>query len=336
LPLRLAAAVPVSQQGMASAAVRLARAFLRVLRFAILVGCLYALAYLRRDVPVWAYFAVPAASVAVLYLVMGHERRFRWLALYIVGFATFVQVRTLADETGIPAQFSYPIVMESFLFLGATPTVWLQERLYSDEGLGAVDYASGLVYVSYFFAVHVTALVLFLRSSSNLAKFCIAVLATLWTGVAVCFILPTAPPWLASEVGQLDGITRIMPMVTGVFSGSAYETGNRIAGSNEVAAMPSLHMAVTVVIALLVCDASRRWGPIRYLAFAYPAAMAFVLVYLGEHYFVDAAAGAFVALGAWHLAARLTAARRPRVLATSSLPAKGALQSQEEHWRQAA
>jgi membrane-associated phospholipid phosphatase len=272
----------------------------------------------------------------VLYLVMGHERRFRWLALYIVGFATFVQVRTLADETGIPAQFTYPIVMESFLFMGATPTVWLQERLYSDGGLGAVDYASGLVYASFFFAVHVTVLVLFLRSSSSLAKFCIAVLATVWTGVAVCFILPTAPPWLAFEAGQLDGVTRIMPMVTVVFSGSAYETGNRIAGSNEVAAMPSLHMAVTVVIALLVFEASRKWGAIRYLAFVYPVAMAFALVYLGEHYFVDAAAGALVALGAWRFAARLTAARRPRALPASSMPVKGTLERHEERWRQAA
>jgi membrane-associated phospholipid phosphatase len=267
---------------------------------------------------------------------MGHERRFRWLALYIVGFATFVQVRTLADETGIPAQFSYPIAIDGFIFLGVTPTVWLQERLYSADVVGAVDYASGLVYVSYFFAGHITALLLLLIAPWRFPRYCMAVLATVGAGMVAFFLLPTAPPWLASQAGQLDGATRIMPMVSAVFSGSAYETGSRIAGSNEVAAMPSLHMAITVVIALLAFDVSGRWGKLRYLAFVYPAAMAFALVYLGEHYFVDAAAGALVALGAWRFAARIAEVRRPRLLAIYSRPAKGALQPQEEHWRQAA
>ena len=33
--------------------------------------------------------------------------------------------------------------------------------------------------------------------------------------------------------------------------------------------------------------------------------MAFSLVYLGEHYFVDVAAGTVLAIGAWVLSARL-------------------------------
>jgi membrane-associated phospholipid phosphatase len=58
-----------------------------------------------------------------------------------------------------------------------------------------------------------------------------------------------------------------------------------IDGSNLVAAVPSLHGAGALLVAWFLWPlARRRWRP---LLAAYPLAMAFSLVYGGDHYVVD-------------------------------------------------
>jgi membrane-associated phospholipid phosphatase len=65
-------------------------------------------------------------------------------------------------------------------------------------------------------------------------------------------------------------------------------------GSNPVAAMPSLHTAFAVLVALMIGARLRsRW---RYLLALYPVAMGFTLVYTGEHYVLDLIAGVVYAL----------------------------------------
>src|SRR5947208_11221201 len=60
-------------------------------------------------------------------------------------------------------------------------------------------------------------------------------------------------------------------------------------GANAIAAMPSLHLAFAVLVALMIATRIRsRW---RHLLALYPAAMGFTLVYCGEHYVLDLVAG---------------------------------------------
>src|SRR5262249_28123176 len=55
--------------------------------------------------------------------------------------------------------------------------------------------------------------------------------------------------------------------------------------ANDVAAVPSLHAAYTMLIALFLWPRlDRRWRP---LLVAYPIGMGLSLVYLGEHYLID-------------------------------------------------
>jgi membrane-associated phospholipid phosphatase len=62
-----------------------------------------------------------------------------------------------------------------------------------------------------------------------------------------------------------------------------FEKGEQYA--NSVAAVPSLHAAYTLLIALFLWRFAPWWG--RVLLALYPWAMAFALVYTSEHYFVD-------------------------------------------------
>ena len=99
--------------------------------------------------------------------------------------------------------------------------------------------------------------------------------------------------------GDLPPTSRIVRFVSdaapiGNF-GAIWEGGTRYA--NDVAAMPSLHAAYSMLIALFFWPlVSRRWRP---LLAAYPVAMAFALVYTGEHYVSDVLVGWAYAAGAY-------------------------------------
>jgi membrane-associated phospholipid phosphatase len=59
-------------------------------------------------------------------------------------------------------------------------------------------------------------------------------------------------------------------------------------GGNPLAAMPSIHVASSTMAALLLYEV----GPVEgTLAWSYAVALAFALVYLGEHYVVDLLGG---------------------------------------------
>ena len=57
--------------------------------------------------------------------------------------------------------------------------------------------------------------------------------------------------------------------------------------------MPSLHAGTAFIIALYLIQRLRH--PARWLVLLYPATMTMGLVYFGEHYVVDALAGAVLA-----------------------------------------
>ena len=62
-------------------------------------------------------------------------------------------------------------------------------------------------------------------------------------------------------------------------------------GGNPWAAMPSLHFGTSVMAALLLGETGRAAGA---AGWAYATALGFALVYLGEHYVTDLAAGAIL------------------------------------------
>ena len=61
-----------------------------------------------------------------------------------------------------------------------------------------------------------------------------------------------------------------------------------VLGGNPLAAMPSLHFATSVTAAHVLSDTGRVAGA---FGWAYAATLGLALVYLGEHYVVDLAAG---------------------------------------------
>jgi membrane-associated phospholipid phosphatase len=108
---------------------------------------------------------------------------------------------------------------------------------------------------------------------------------------------------MAARDGLLPPVERLTSVVLGQLAGSSGsgvsspDTSNGLV--NNVAAIPSMHAAWCFYACLFLWQRTRRW---RWVLVAYPVAMAFSLIYGGEHYVFDILLGwayataAFVAM----------------------------------------
>jgi membrane-associated phospholipid phosphatase len=179
--------------------------------------------------------------------------------------------------------------------LGAVPTVWLQERLV-DGSAHWYDVAAALVYVTHFVTIPLITAVAWFRLRDRFGEWLTAVLSMSLLGIAGYLAYPAAPPWLAAQRGDIGAVERISHLG---WEGLGLDAVGRLvelgqAGSNPVAAMPSLHAAAALLAALFLWPSVSRVA--RVLLAAYALAMALTLVYTGEHYVVDVLAGWLVAI----------------------------------------
>src|SRR3712207_1825524 len=140
---------------------------------------------------------------------------------------------------------------------------------------------------------HGTVAYLLLRRPEHFSRGAAQVYATFDLGLIGYWAVPTAPPWYAAAQGLMaDGRTpelrRMMVEYGEQFWKSGWAPLYGFLGGNPLAAMPSLHFATSVTAAHVLTDS----GPVAgALGWAYAATLGVALVYLGEHYVVDLAAG---------------------------------------------
>jgi hypothetical protein len=220
---------------------------------------------------------------------------------------------------------------DRWLFFGTMPTVWLQERIKMPQPPWW-EVIISTIYMSFFVLPYVVAGVLWLRNRRDWAAFVRRFVALSFAALAVYVVLPAAPPWAAARctaaeiaagpsnprcmfktpAGVPDGgllggmhtsqpgahqfVERISTRGWGTLhlqsAGALVNSGQ--ASVNLVAAIPSLHAALTAMIAVFLWRRVKRW--FRPVLVAYVLAMAFALVYSAEHFVVD------ILLG-WALAA---------------------------------
>jgi PAP2 superfamily len=226
-------------------------------------------------------------------------------------------LRGQADSLFFSAHVKPQLRAEEFLFGGTAPTVTLQGQLWDGFlDIHWYDYVSWLVYVSYFLATYVVAAILWFLARDRFRRYVVMVSLIALMGFTTYALFPAAPPWMASQLGELEPTTRLIGIIwshipIGNFN-SLFEKGEQY--SNQVAAVPSLHGAYTLLVTLILWPlVKRRWA--RVLLALYPLAMAFALVYTAEHYFVDILLGWIYTLVAYWAVTRLSltlAERRER------------------------
>jgi membrane-associated phospholipid phosphatase len=258
------------------------------------------------------------ASIAMVFSVgvpTSHDLVFFWFALGIIAFSVsdvrhktarlviewspfigvlfvYDRLRGIADGLLFPAREVPQIKVEEAIFGRPIPTVWLQAHLWHGAGdLHWWDYLTWCVYVTHFFATLIVAAILWRWAHDRFFRFATMVCVFSLAGFATYVLYPAVPPWLAARHGSIGSANRtiavVWPQVPIAHFGSLFEKGQTYA--NNVAAMPSLHAGFSLLIVLYVWRLVPRWS--RPLLALYPPAMAFSLVYTGEHYAVDCIAG---------------------------------------------
>jgi hypothetical protein len=207
-----------------------------------------------------------------------------WLP-FIAILIAYDSLRGTAGRISV-VHFLPQLQVDRWLFGGSAPTTTLQHWLWNGH-VQWFDVIFWGTYLTHFFATPVLAAVLWNVDRQRFRRFAVLVAALSFAGLLTYALYPAAPPWMASENGLMHPVTRIIPLVwqyVGLHSaGSLVEGGYQYA--NDVAAVPSLHAAFSLLIAITVWPRKRRW--LRPLVAAYPLLMAFSLVFGAEHYVVD-------------------------------------------------
>jgi membrane-associated phospholipid phosphatase len=279
-----------------------------------LVGAMAVINGLAWLLPVYAFILLAlAATVYVYWQVLDRDRRGQavspalLLAVFALVFVLLAYLRSLADQAGFQARYDYVIGLDKVLFGGEVPTVWLQEHLYSVGRVSPLDIYCSVIYYSYFIVPFVAAVALWHLRPFGFRLYLSATLVTMCLSAAWFTLVPTAPPWLAGLDGHLPQLTRIAAVVVDNVRPGFYERNYQVAGINDVAALPSLHVTQTLLVVLAGWRCG-RW--MRILGPVYIASMGFGLVYLGEHYVSDVLAGLLLGGFSWAVAVRLTPSMR--------------------------
>jgi hypothetical protein len=117
-----------------------------------------------------------------------------------------------------------------------------------------------------------------------------------FTGLIIHLLFPLAPPRLMPNAGFVDTMARYGPGI--------YPRNPLDGAANQIAAMPSLHFAWALIVAvavIVVLDSRWRWASL-----AHPSLMTLAIIATANHWWIDAAAGAvlvIIGLGLWRMMA---------------------------------
>jgi hypothetical protein len=256
--------------------------------------------------PEWVVLALLLIAIA-----LGRGRSFivDWLP-FLVLFLGYEAMRGFAAKTGFaPHDLSG---LERFVFGGAIPTLVLQHAFYQPGVVSWQDLAAMFFYFMHFPLPIVVGFYFWVNSREHFRRFVAALLLMSFLAFITYLFFPSAPPWyqFPGQVVKINNET-VQALWRGqYFVSEIYNSFN----PNKFAAFPSLHAAFPALAA------AYAWSRYRALAIgliAWSAAVLLSIVYLGEHYVVDALDG-FVYVAVAMAIVELVARRLARRTAAST------------------
>lgn len=223
-----------------------------------------------------------------------------WLVLVAI-YMAYDYSRGTADQWGIGVNYTLLRDIDRFIFFGHDPGVWMQQHLLKSDPRW-YDVGGAIVYMLHFVLPVVPLAMLRVRERTEWIRYVRRFSLTLGIAVSVFILFPAAPPWMSSEKGYFPPIQRITGRGWWELNlKTVSKTLDRGAAVlNAVAAVPSLHAGLSLLVVLWFTRRAATW--IRIVALLYPFAMTAALVYFGEHYVIDCLFGFAVALAAWKIA----------------------------------
>jgi hypothetical protein len=230
------------------------------------------------------------------------------MAPFVAVLFVYELFRSLAPELNHRVEYGWMARTDESLF-GTLPTTKLQE-LWWHGSVRWLDVFFYSFYVLHFVFPIVCALVIWRWRDRFYWEYVTSIATVSFAGFLTFVAFPAAPPWMASDRGEIEPITRISGEVWRVVGVEDFPTLYKTITPNAVAAVPSLHAAYATIVALYVFRLfGVGWGLV---ASVYPFAVYVGTVYLGEHYAIDEILGAAYGVGAFLLVRWLFATGSPQ------------------------
>jgi hypothetical protein len=225
---------------------------------------------------------------------------FFWWWVSFIALAIYAPLRDRMDNLGFPVHGSE---IERGLF-GSLPTLWLQGHVYPLSP-HLLEWATVAVHMSWIVVPGLAGVLVSFKRAHRIGSFFRWWIALQALALIMWAIFPLEPPWMASH-----DVVRIIAI---------YRDGT-IPDGNPLAAMPSLHVAFPLLIALWFYR--ERWKAPALAMLGYSCLVALEVVFAGEHYVVDvigavAVAGVICVAAQVDYAAALQALPRLRLMAGS-------------------
>jgi hypothetical protein len=207
------------------------------------------------------------------------------LLLFILAYNLYQVVRGLTDGGRELALANAERLIEAERSLGSFFEAGFQQTLI-DHAPWLID-LSNFMYLNSHFVVTTAFLVwLYLFRNEHFYFVRNMFMVAMALGLVGYALYPTAPPRLFPGEGFTDTIA--------VFTGGAQDSGTASLLVNQYAAVPSMHIAFSLMVAVPAAALARA-ALARTLWTTYPLVVFFVIVATGNHFWLDAAAGAAVA-----------------------------------------
>jgi membrane-associated phospholipid phosphatase len=246
--------------------------------------------------------AVPLAVLSVIYVIArvrskrtGRKHTLKWLpkggadAILQLGIFVFADlcyetVRGIAESNeAIPFQNARSIMSTEktlHFFVEQGVQSWAMGHRF------IIDFAN-FMYVNSHFVITTSALVwLYLRHNDRFYFVRNMFVTAMGLALVGYLLLPTAPPRFFPELGFVDTIAYYVNV--------KHDSGFVTLFFNPYAAVPSMHVAFSLLIAVPALLTVRR-KVFKVLWAVYPLVVSFVVVVTGNHWIMDALAGAAVA-----------------------------------------
>lgn len=248
---------------------------------------------------------VPLAALA------GRLSRFLrdWIPFVLI-FLAWEAMRGVAPKLGFAPHVEDLASTERWLFGGRLPTEVLQ-HLTPGPLVHSLAVLGTIVYFCHFAFPVGVGMVMWLIDRVQFLRYSICLLGMSLAAFVVYLLAPTAPPWYAQNQGVVHGFTKLIDTTLPSAVSPYYQSLN----PNRVAAFPSLHAAFPFLAYLALRTVHPRGAR---LALAWCVLVWTSVVYLGEHYAIDVAAGIGLAAASWwalnrHVVPRVAMLRKPGV-----------------------
>ena len=237
--------------------------------------------------PEWVVLALLVIAIA-----MGRGLVFiaDWGPFLLLFFA-YEAMRGFASKTGFaPHDLSD---LERAVFAGTLPTVTMQHAFYRVDSISPQDVIAMFFYFMHFPLPILVGFVFWLRSRDHYHRFIAALLLMAFLAFVTYLFWPSAPPWYQFKLGVApEGVAvhKILNETVDKIWGNNYIVSPLYThlNPNQFAAFPSLHAAFPALAAVY---AWRRYRMLAVGLVLWTLAVLASIVYLGEHYIVDALDG---------------------------------------------